>query len=98
MDVGRKDLPTSVWCLSSVRSIAEARRAIAVRLQASGRIKVCHGLGCVANGPENTLLRYGHSIFLGPFRCTSLRTGVRCVVTKLGHGFLLRRHSVTKVY
>ena len=97
MDVGTPGLPTEVWCLSAVRSLSEAHRAIAVSLRASGRIKVCHGLRCVGNGPDEPKLRYGHSISLGPFRCTSLRTCVRCVVKELDHGFLLHRHSVTRV-
>jgi len=26
---------------------------------------------------------------VGPFRCTSLRSGIRCVVSASGHGFLI---------
>jgi hypothetical protein len=99
MDVGLPGLAARVWCLGPVRSLAEAHRALAVTLPASGRVKVCHGPGCVANAPDREpKLRYGRSISLGPFRCTSLRTGVRCVVKKLDHGFLLlRRHSVMRL-
>jgi hypothetical protein len=43
------------------------------------------------------MLAVGRSIELGPFRCTSLRAGVRCVVTKLGHGFTLSTRGVTRI-
>ena len=58
---------------------------------------ICHGQKCVGNPPEDArTLRYGHSISVGPFRCTALRRGVHCVVKKLGYGFLLSAHHVTR--
>ena len=68
-----------------------------VSLYRSGRMPVCRGVGCVGNGPENAFtLRYGHSIRLGPFRCTSLRSGMRCVVVGSGHGFLISREALKR--
>jgi hypothetical protein len=68
-----------------------------VTLYRGGRIRVCRGLGCVGNGPENAFtLRYGHSMRLGLFRCTSLRMGMRCVVVGSGHGFLISREALKR--
>jgi hypothetical protein len=65
-------------------------------MNASGKLTICHG--CMGNEPEDTqMLAVGRSIELGPFRCTSLRAGVRCVVTKLGHGFTLSTRGVTRI-
>src|SRR4051794_19815891 len=51
-----------------------------------------------ALAPDNTQrLATGRSIALGPFRCTSLRVGVRCLVTELGRGFKLNAHGVTRI-
>ncbi|HKD95230.1 MAG TPA: hypothetical protein VKB43_11035 [Gaiellaceae bacterium] len=83
------DMPelSEAWCLAYQSSRPE-RTALAVALRPDGTIKVCHG--CVGNAPDQTqTLRYGQSVSLGPFRCTALRAGVRCVIRKSGHGYLL---------
>ena len=67
-----------------------ARPQRAMTLHANGVSHICRGLQCVGNSPTNaTVLAYGHSVRVGPFRCTSLRAGIRCVVTASGHGFLI---------
>jgi hypothetical protein len=38
-------------------------------------------------------LPYGRPISRGPFRCTSLTSGMRCVDVKTGHGFALSRQK-----
>src|SRR5215475_6274218 len=55
-------------------------------LYPDGHVAACYGTkgsaACLSNpdaGPLPTLA-YGRSVFLGPFRCTSLRKGMRCVV------------------
>jgi hypothetical protein len=73
-------------------------RPRSVKLSASGRMHVCTGTGCLGNGPENAYtLRYGRSVRLGPFRCTSLVSGMRCVVVRTGHGFVISREKLTRV-
>ena len=73
-------------------------RPRSVRLSASGRMRVCTGTGCLGNGPENAFtLHYGRSVRLGPFRCISLLSGMRCVVVRTGHGFLISREKLTRV-
>jgi hypothetical protein len=97
IDVGVPGLSAQAWCVVGPPHLP-ARNAIGVALTAAGAVKVCHGLRCVGNAPDKTpTLRYGRSIGLGPFRCTSLRQGVRCIATKLGHGFLLGSHGLTRV-
>ena len=73
-------------------------RPRSVRLSASGRMRVCTGTGCLGNGPENAFtLRYGRSVHVGPFRCTSLVSGMRCVVARTGRGFQISRETLTRV-
>lgn len=74
------------------------RTAVAVTMSASGKLSICRGLRCIGNAPEHTpTLAAGRSIELGPFRCTSLTAGVRCIVTKLGHGFRLSTLGVNRI-
>jgi hypothetical protein len=69
-----------------------------VTLSASGALKTCHGAGCLGNGPEDAFtLKYGRSVTVGPFRCTSLQSGMRCVVKASGRGFLLSRKGVKRI-
>jgi hypothetical protein len=66
-----------------------------VKLRANGRSHVCRGTGCIGNGPENAFkLGYGRSVKVGPFRCTSRRIGMTCLVVRSGHGFELSRERV----
>ena len=75
-----------------------AAKAIAVTMSPSGRLTLCRGLRCVGNAPTGTpTIPYGSHVELGPFRCTSLRAGVRCIVTTLGRGFQLGAHGVTRI-
>jgi len=89
--------PKKTWCVIEPPKV-KTSKAIGATLFPSGRVVVCHGVKCVGNTPEGArTLRYGHSISAGPFRCTSHRSGVHCVVKKLGYGFKLsagrvRRH------
>ncbi len=39
------------------------------------------------------VLHYGRSVHLGPIRCTSLRSGMRCVNLRTHHGFKLSREK-----
>ncbi|QEC48186.1 hypothetical protein FSW04_11820 [Baekduia soli] len=48
--------------------------------------------GDTALDPKANVLAYGHQRRLGPFTCTSRRTGLRCA-THAGHGFELSRQA-----
>jgi len=88
---------TYVWCLA-YRGGRPYRTAVAVQMTASAKLEPCHGLRCIGNDPTpDPVLKVGHSIDFGPFRCTSLRRGVRCTVRELGHGFRLSTHGLTRV-
>jgi hypothetical protein len=65
-------------------------------LRGNGHVTACTKGACpVGNGPENArTLAYGKSIRVGPFRCSSSRRGVRCVVVSSGRGFLIAREGV----
>lgn len=66
-----------------------------------GHVLACYGTTlrtgqCLMNAPARTpTLAYGRAVVLGPFRCRSLRTGVRCVVIRSGHGFLISRSGIS---
>ena len=72
--------------------------ALHVVMHPNGRLDLCHGVQCLGNGPVNaTTLAYGKSVVVGPFRCTSLRIGMRCVVRSTAHGFLLSRAGLQRI-
>ena len=74
------------------------RPARSVRLSRGGALHVCSGGGCIGDPAEDAwTLGYGESETLGPFRCTSLTSGMRCVVRRTGHGFLIRKAGVRRV-
>jgi len=96
IDVGLPALPTSVWCVEELK--VPVNKAIGVTLTRKGHLKICRGEKCVGNPATNTpTLRYGRVLSLGPFRCTSLRAGVRCLVKATRQGFLLSAHRVERV-
>jgi uncharacterized protein DUF6636 len=67
-----------------------------VKLSGDGTMRVCSGVRCLGNGPENaTTLDYGGSIRVGPFRCVSRASGIRCVIVRSGHGFVISRQGLT---
>jgi hypothetical protein len=69
-------------------------------LYADGHVVACYGTkggaACLSNPDAGFLptLPYGRSTGLGPFRCASLRKGMRCVVVHSGHGFLINRSGI----
>ena len=65
-----------------------------VTMTASGHLRICSGMSCIGNpGVDVPVLAYGHRTTLGPFRCLSSRTGVRCRV-RTGRGFLISRSGI----
>jgi hypothetical protein len=65
-----------------------------VTLGPAGALKICSGQGCIGNGPDGErTLAYGSSASLGPFRCSSLSSGVRCTIAS-GKGFAIARSGV----
>jgi hypothetical protein len=53
---------------------------------------ICAGDTTLEAGP---VLGYGQSTRSGRFRCTSLESGMRCLNTRNGHGFLLSKQRVS---
>ncbi len=91
MDIGVPKLPTSVFCQTYPH-------AESVTLDATGRLTICHGIKCIGNPPDQIpTLVYGTSIVGGPFRCSSKRAGMQCVVARTGHGFLIAPTSIKRV-
>lgn len=75
------------------------RTAKSVTLRANGTLRVCRGVSCIGDPPvdRTATLRYGVSKRVGPFRCSSIRAGMRCVVIATGRGFLISRDAVRPV-
>ena len=96
IDVGLPSLPTSVWSVEEFKVLL--KKALGVTLTRKGHLKICRGEKCVRNPATGTpTLRYGDAISLGPFRCTSLRAGVRCLIKRTRHGFVLSARNVERV-
>jgi hypothetical protein len=76
-----------------------AHPSASVSLRPSGKLRICHGQGCIGNGPENaSTLAYGHSMLVGPFRCTSSRQqGMKCIVRQTGKGFVIAQQGITRI-
>jgi hypothetical protein len=72
-----------------------------VRLGLNGSLKICRGgLRCTSDFGETPTPRklvYGAQVTVGRFRCFSLRSGMRCVVTRTGKGFLINAAAVARV-
>jgi hypothetical protein len=86
----RATLGTYAFC----QTVDEPRN---VTLHADGSMKICNGVGCLGDAPEGaTTLAYGTSVRVGPFRCTSLTSGMRCVAAPSGHGFLISRGAIRR--
>lgn len=68
-----------------------------VTLQPDGRTRICRGQRCIGNASENFVtLRYGRSVRLGPYRCSSSHSGIGCVV-RSGRGFLISRQHIKRL-
>ncbi|HEX4518515.1 MAG TPA: hypothetical protein VH063_02935 [Gaiellaceae bacterium] len=91
MNIGVPKIPTSVYCQTYPHTES-------VILSPKGKLTICHGNNCIGNPPEQIpTLVYGSWIDGGPFRCTSKRAGVQCVVRSTGHGFLIAPTSIKRV-
>jgi hypothetical protein len=96
LGLNRGDLGTYVYCEAD-RPHRRYPKGIAVTMYPSGDLKRCHGL-CLSNAPyDEPPLHRRQSMSLGPFRCTALRDGVRCVVTELGRGFSLSVRGLKRI-
>jgi hypothetical protein len=64
------------------------------QLKLDGSVKICQGGRCIGDGPENaSTLRAGQSITVGPFRCRSGGTSMRCSAG--AHGFVIGPSGIT---
>jgi len=72
-----------------------------VRMLPNGSLKICRGgLRCTSDFGERPTPRklvYGAQVTVGRFRCSSLRSGMRCVVIRTGKGFLINAAGVARV-
>jgi len=73
-----------------------------VSMDAHGKLDICHktpNRGCAGNAGEDvhfTTIPYGSSFSLGGVRCSSAFTGMTCVITATGRGFLIARQAIKR--
>jgi hypothetical protein len=87
----------SVTCLIESPQVP-LLNAIRVTMTPDARLATCHGVICLSGATESApTLVYGRSATVKPFRCTSTRRGVRCVVIATGRGFQLGAAGVRRL-
>jgi hypothetical protein len=74
------------WIRCDVLSLNDT----AFRLDRTHKGKRIHVTDAAA-GPHARVLRYGHSLKVGPFTCTSRRSGLTCKSRVSRHGFKLSK-------
>jgi hypothetical protein len=67
-----------------------------VNLYVGGSVRRGNGGGDPGESYVRTI-PYGHSVSWTAARCTSLKTGMRCVLTRTGHGFLINLAGIHRV-
>ncbi len=91
------DLGVHVGDISAFAYCQTASPSRSVTMSTSGHLKICDGIGCLSNAPLDVpVLAYGHHTTLGPFRCQSSRSGVRCRVSS-GRGFRISRSGIERI-
>jgi hypothetical protein len=89
LDYEATSVPNRAYC--QTQSPAQS-----VTLSSDGSVKPCSGVSCLGNGPDNeSVLSYGRSTTLGPFRCTSTTSGMTCLLST-GQGFEISRSGVAR--
>ncbi len=91
LDVSMPGIGTAAYCQTYPH-------AESVVLHPTGRLTLCHGIRCIGNPPDQVpTLVYGAWLSAGPFKCTSTRAGVKCVVVKSGKGFLISPTAIKRL-
>jgi len=81
------DLVVNAGKISALAYCQTGSHPSSVTMTSSGHLRICGGPDCLSNAPLNvSVLAYGHQTTLGPFRCLSLTSSVRCRVSS-GRGF-----------
>jgi hypothetical protein len=72
--------------------------ASSAKLHRNGFVKICKGVGCIGNPPENaTTITAEHDVVVGPFTCyTTIARTVVCYVTKTGKGLEVSGSGIKK--
>ncbi|KAA0095969.1 hypothetical protein CIW49_20695 [Mycolicibacterium sp. P1-18] len=90
VNTGGRTGPDSVYC----KTLEPARSA---SMDDRGTVTTCSGPSCLGDAAEGTpTLAYGQTVALGPFVCTSARTGVTCTAAH-GRGFAISTAGVKTV-
>jgi hypothetical protein len=99
-DMGNSGRFHAVSCQSGLPGERGAHR---VDMGVNGGLKFCNEgkhrrcVSCVCDEGRGPVLAFGRHVDVGPFRCESLLTGIRCTVLELGKGFLITRRRTVRV-
>lgn len=80
-------------------SCQSLRRPQSARLTGEGEVSVCSGKHCLRprrRALNSLRLKYGSSVRIGPFRCSSRRYTISCWVRSgsTRHGFAINLHTI----
>jgi Family of unknown function (DUF6636) len=88
--LSRPGLGTYAFCLSK-------QPVRCAKLKPDGKVVTYQNCLLDGNGSDTPFtLHYGHSLRVGPFRCTSRRIGMQCVAVRSGHGFVISREGLKR--
>jgi hypothetical protein len=84
--------------LGKIAYCQTTKPASSVKLHSNGLVKICKGVACLGNPPENAkTIKDGTDIVLKPFTCyTDPAHTVVCYVTESGKGFEVSRAGIKK--
>ncbi len=91
------DLVVNAGKIAALAYCQTGSRPRSVTMTSSGHLRTCGGPDCLSDAPLHVpVLAYGHQTTLGPFRCLSLTSGVRCRVSS-GRGFRISHSGVGRL-
>jgi hypothetical protein len=92
----------NLWCVMAIKKVdcQSAKPSHSVRLNTRGAVRTCKGTACAFEGtqPERVqVLRYGHALAIGAFRCAVSTKGVTCIARANHRGFRISKSGTVRV-
>ncbi len=92
----------NLWCVMAIKKVdcQSAKPSHSARLTTRGALRTCKGTACAFEGsqpPRVAVLRYGHALAIGAFRCSSSMKGITCVARASGRGFRISKTGTVRI-
>jgi hypothetical protein len=92
----------NLWCVMAIKKVdcQSAKPSHSARLNTRGAVRTCKGTSCAEEGtePERVqVLRYGHALAIGAFRCSASTKGITCVARANHRGFRISKSGTVRV-